>query len=79
MTASGKFVTGKDAKGKEEVYSASCAAVLVPAVATGATFPASAALYMVYLYFPPKVGKFEDGFAAGIPLMWDGTAFALRD
>ncbi|MBR4259817.1 MAG: putative Ig domain-containing protein, partial [Kiritimatiellae bacterium] len=30
VTASGKFVTGQDAKGKDIVYSASCSSVLIP-------------------------------------------------
>jgi hypothetical protein len=40
VTASGKFVTGQDAKGKDIVYSASCSSVLVPeADAAGAGRP----------------------------------------
>ena len=67
VTASGKFVTGKDAKGREVVYSASCSSVLVPA---GAGRPP----YRIFLYFPPKAGKFE-GYSDEISLVWDGTTF----
>ena len=80
VTASGKFVTGQDAKEKDVVYSANCSSVLIPAggeVATSATLPASAA-YTVYLYFPPKAGKFG-GYAAEVPLVWDGAAFSLAE
>ena len=42
------------AKGTFDGYSASCSTVLIPT--------AEAGLYRVYLYFPPKSGKF-DGFA----------------
>ena len=71
VTASGKFVTGQDAKGKDVVYSASCSSVLVPeADAAGAGRPP----YRVFLYFPPKTGKFE-GYADEIQLVWDGAAF----
>jgi uncharacterized repeat protein (TIGR02543 family) len=69
VTASGKFVTGQDAKGKDVVYSASCSSVLVPAGGDA---------YTVYLYFPPKAGKFE-GYAAEVPLVWDGSAFSLGE
>ena len=65
MTASGKFVTGQDAKGKDVVYSASCSSVLIPA---------GGSAYTVYLYFPPKARKFE-GYADEIQLVWDGAAF----
>ena len=71
VTASGKFVTGQDAKGKDVVYSASCSSVLVPeADAAGAGRPP----YRVFLYFPPKTGKFE-GYADEVSLEWDGAAF----
>ena len=67
VTASGKFVTGQDAKGKDVVYSAICSAVLVPeADAAGAGRPP----YRVFLYFPPKAGKF-DGYALELQLVWD--------
>ena len=69
VTASGKFVTGKDARGKDVVYSANCSAVLIPAGGNA---------YTVYLHFPLKTGKFE-GYAAEISLVWDGTAFSLAE
>ncbi len=69
VTASGKFVTGQDAKGKDVVYSASCSSVLIPSDGDA---------YAVYLYFPPKAGKF-DGYAAKISLVWDGAAFSLAE
>ena len=73
VTASGKFVTGQDAKVKDVVYSASCSSVLVPeADAAGAGRPP----YRVFLYFPPKAGKF-DGYADEIPLVWDVTEFSM--
>ena len=74
VTASGKFVTGQDAKGKDVVYSASCSSVLVPeADAAGAGRPP----YRVFLYFPPKAGKFE-GYADEIQLVWDGVGFTVE-
>ena len=74
VTASGKFVTGQDAKGKDVVYSASCSSVLVPeADAAGAGRP----LYRVFLYFPPKAGKFE-GYADEVSLVWNGVGFTVE-
>ena len=70
VTASGKFITGKDPKtGKDVVYSASCSAVLVPVVGTRNAYH-----YQAFLYFPPKAGKF-DGYASVIYLHWNGTSF----
>ena len=55
VTAKGTFVTGFDEKKQKDItYSATCSTVLIPT--------AEAGLYRVYLYFPPKSGKF-DGFA----------------
>ena len=74
VTASGKFVTGQDAKGKDVVYSASCSSVLVPeADAAGAGRPP----YRIFLYFPPKSGKFE-GYADEVSLVWDGVGFTVE-
>ena len=68
VAASGKFVTGQNAKtGKDIVYSAKCSTVLIP---TGD------GVYGVFLCFPPKAGKF-DGFAISVPLAWDGKSFML--
>lgn len=54
VTAKGTFATGFDEKKQKGItYSASCSTVLIPT--------AEAGLYRVYLYFPPKAGKF-DGF-----------------
>ena len=51
VTAKGAFVTGFDEKKQKDItYSASCSTVLIPA--------AEAGWYKVYLYFPPKTGKF---------------------
>ena len=56
VTAKGTFITGFDEKKQKDItYSASCSTVLIPTVEAG--------LYRVYLYFPPKSGKF-DGFSA---------------
>ena len=68
VTASGKFVTGKDAKGKDVVYSATCTSVLIPLE--------DEAGYAAFLYFPPKAGKF-DGYADEASLEWDGAGFSL--
>ena len=67
VTAGGKFVTGQDKNGKDIVYSASCSTVLVP----DAAGTRDACPYLVFLYFPPKAGKF-DGYGVAIPLEWDG-------
>ena len=69
VTANGKFVTGQDAKGTDLVYSASCSAVLIPCGEN---------IYTVYLYVPPKSGKF-DGYSAEVELTWDGTAVQLME
>ena len=51
VTAKGAFVTGFDEKKQKDIaYSASCSTVLIPT--------AEAGWYKVYLYFPPKTGKF---------------------
>ena len=51
VTAKGTFVTGFDEKKQKDViYSASCSTVLIPTETEGQ--------YKVYLYFPPKSGKF---------------------
>ncbi len=67
VKAAGKFVTGQNAKGRDIVHSTSCSASLVPVSATE---------YVLYLYFPPKPGKF-DGYSAAVPLAWDGSSFTL--
>jgi hypothetical protein len=67
-TASCKFTT-YDAKGKPVVYSASCSSPLVPLPAGG---------YRLFLYFPPKAGKF-DGYSAAVDLGWDGADFKLAE
>ena len=71
VTASGKFVTGKDANGKDLVHAATCSAVLIPDVDDAQ----DARKYRTYLYFAPKAGKF-DGYAAEITLVWSGDAFS---
>ena len=71
VTASGKFVTGQDAKGKDIIYSASSSSVLIP----------DSEVYYndnhaVYLHFPPKAGKF-DGYSVEVPLFWSDAMFKL--
>ena len=78
VTASGKFVTGKDANGKDVVYSSTCSSVLIPAGVRDANpNQASEGGYSVFLYFPPKDGKF-DGYSAEVTLVWDGAAFSVK-
>ena len=47
----------------------SCSSVLIPT--------ASTLNFSLFVYFPPKAGEFE-GYAAEIPLVWDGAAFAAE-
>ncbi len=69
VKASGKFITGVNEKtGKDIVYSASCSSVLIPRTDGDG--------YSLYLYFPPKAGKF-DGCAFAVELDWDGADFSL--
>ncbi|MDO5317107.1 MAG: InlB B-repeat-containing protein [bacterium] len=68
-TATGTFVTGRDASGRDVVYSATCSAVLVPLDETASRFS-------VFLYFPPKDGKFT-GFVQEVVLDWDGEQFMV--
>jgi hypothetical protein len=65
VTASGKFASVDEKTNKDIVYSASCSTVLIPA---------GNDRYAVFLYFPPKGGKFP-GYAARIGLEWTGSAF----
>ena len=67
VTAKGAFVIDKNAQGRDVVYSSTCSSVLV---ARGG------ASYSVFVYFPPKAGKF-DGLAAEMPLLWDGENFSI--
>ena len=67
VTAKGAFVIGKSAQGKDVVYSSTCSSALV---ARGG------ASYSVFVYFPPKAGKF-DGLAAEVPLLWGGENFSV--
>ena len=72
VTVKGSFVTGKDAKGKDIVYSVSGSTVLAgPSVESD-----GAVRVRAFIYFPPKAGKFE-GYGAEIPLVWDGAAFSV--
>ena len=64
-------MTGQNANGTDVIYSATCSSVLVPKAGDTAN-------YQLYLYFPPKDGKFK-GYAAEISLTWDGEAFALAE
>ena len=63
--ASSGAVTAKGVFGK---YSASCSSVLIPQ---------DDGEFVVFLYFPPKAGKFE-GYAGIVRLVWDGAAFAEK-
>ena len=76
VTASGKFVTGQDASGRDIVYSATCSSVLIPD-GDGAPALPDALDFRVFLYFAPKAGKF-DGFGDEIPLVWDGGDFSVK-
>ena len=48
----------------------SCSSVLIPVDVDGS--------YQLFLYFPPKVGKF-DGYAMEVSLVWDGENFTLGE
>ena len=72
VTASGKFVTGKNAQGRDVIYSVSCSSVLIP----------DSEVYnndhhAAYLHFPLKAGKF-DGYSVEVPLKWGGKDFAVE-
>lgn len=70
VTATGRFVTGSDGKGKDIVYKATSSTILIPCDETASQFS-------VHLYFPPKVGRF-DGFAQEFVLNWDGVQFMVE-
>ena len=67
VTATGKFVTGQNASGKDIVYSASCSTVLVPVEED---------VFKLYLCFPKKDGKF-DGMALQEVLEWNGIELLI--
>ena len=70
VTAKGTFVTGFDEKKQKNItYSASCSTVLIPMEVDAAGIGS----YAVYLYFPPKTGKF-DGYVERVVLHWNGAA-----
>ena len=73
ITAKCEFVTGKDPKTQKDiVYSATGSAVLAgPLLISGVEGSFSA---KVYIYFPPKPGKF-DGYMSDFELEWDGKKF----
>lgn len=79
VTASGKFVTGQDASGRDIVYSATCSSVLIPDGdgVRGAPALPDALDFRVFLYFVPKAGKF-DGYSDEVPLVWDGADFSVK-
>ena len=79
VTASGKFVTGQDANGRDIVYSATCSSVLIPDGdgVLGAPALPDALDFRAFLYFAPKAGKF-DGFGDEIPFVWDGGDFSVK-
>jgi hypothetical protein len=76
VTAVGKFVTCVDSRGKDIVYSASCSSVLLPVTEGDGSL--SAINYAVFLYFPPKAGKF-DGFAVKLALFFLAGGFHSGD
>ena len=70
VTITGRFVTGVDARGKEIVYTATGSGVLIPT---------DSGDYFVYIYLPPKPGKF-DGLVTIVALMggvqlWEGGPY----
>ena len=72
VTAKGTFVTGINEKtGKDIVYSASGSAVLAPRTAPDET---GAFEGVVFIYFPPKAGKF-DGYVRCLTVRWTGEAW----
>ena len=71
VTAKGVFNMGKDARGRDVAYSASGTAVLVPITEPDANDAFTGA---VWVYFPPKQGKFT-GYIELIGVKWDGTKF----
>ena len=74
-TAAGKFLLGTDAKGKEIVHSASCAAVVVPETEPDAQGAFKA---VVHLYFAPNEKKGFAGAVRLVRLRWTGTAFEVE-
>ena len=50
----------------------SCSSVLIP-VASQDNYQLPTINYQLFLYFPPKEGEFG-GYAAEVPLVWDGEA-----
>ncbi len=76
VTAVGKFVTGTDSRGRDIVYSASCSSVLLPVTEGDGSL--STDNYAVFLYFPPKAGKF-DGFAVKLALFFYAGDFHSGD
>ena len=69
-----QFRDGPGREGQGHCHSASCSAVLVPEADAGAR---DARPYRIFLYFPPKAGKFE-GYADEVSLMWDGVTFTME-
>ena len=67
VTATGRFVTGQNARGEDIVYSVSCSTVLVPVEED---------VFKLYLCFPKKDGKF-DGMALQEVLEWSGRELAI--
>jgi len=69
VRAAGRFSCVNPSTGGAVTYSASCSSTVVP---TGDA-------YLVFLHFPAKVTKTVgfDGFAAEVPLVWNGTTFVL--
>ena len=76
ISAKGVFVTGTDSKGNPIKFSTSGSAVLAgPRLPTGeeGVFRAN-----VYIYFPPKKGKFA-GYVSDFDLEWNGEKFERFD
>ena len=55
----------------------SCSSVLIP-VTLQDNYQLPTINYQLFLYFPPKEGEFG-GYAAEIPLIWDGAEFVLAE
>ena len=77
MTADGvslKFAATGAVTAKYGAYSSTSVLIPVDSPSTLDSQP-STLNFNLYLYIPPKAGKFE-GYAAELELVWDGTAFS---
>lgn len=77
VTAKGRFVTGVNARtGRESVYACSSSTVLLPTASPAAdgSFPAE-----VFVHFPPKAKRFEQGYTRRISLRRATDHFEVND